>query len=77
MTFSWAPESTVEGHLAKIKDRLNQGRDVVQRLYDSRNTSTPNVVSVPGITPDTFFKGAEPPRQDDLYVYLPILDQTL
>jgi len=65
VVFSWAPENSIEGHIARVKARLAKGLKLVEEIY--RSKAPRRTVNVPGITADTFFDGAPPPRSDDKF----------
>ncbi|KZV72954.1 hypothetical protein PENSPDRAFT_603747 [Peniophora sp. CONT] len=59
----YAAEKTIQDHLTRIKNRLENGLISLREWgYSGWRT-----VEVPGITPDEFGKGADPPLEDDAF----------
>lgn len=61
VVFSWAPESSVEGHISRVKARLARGLKLLQQLAKE----PPWSIDVPGVQHDTFFAGAPLPLPND------------
>jgi len=66
VVFSWTPENIIEAHIARVKDRLLKGLQLVKKL----SHSPPQTVDVPGITPLSFFGGTPLPLPSDKFFVL-------
>ena len=61
--FSWTPESSIEAHITRVKDKLMDGLRLVEEL----SHSPPHTMDVPGITSHRFYSGASLPLSSDKY----------
>jgi len=60
----WAMEGSLQDHFKRIKSRLATGRAKLRELLDE---GSPQTWDVPNAKPNEDFKGAEPPKHDDLF----------
>ncbi|KAF8316114.1 hypothetical protein DL93DRAFT_2056528 [Clavulina sp. PMI_390] len=63
VAFGWSPAKSIEDHLRLARDRLEDGRKLLDEIW--RSQAPPRTVDVPNIEPDTFWNNAPPPKKDD------------
>lgn len=63
VAFGWSPQSSIEGHLAYAKEKLEPGRHLLDKFWKGHDVA--RTVDVPGIVLSTFFNGAPPPLKND------------
>lgn len=59
--FGWTWGNSHEGHLARVKQHLDEGRKILQSEHPT------TLYSIPDITPDTSVAHREPPQEGDKF----------
>ncbi|KDN50150.1 hypothetical protein RSAG8_01486, partial [Rhizoctonia solani AG-8 WAC10335] len=60
----WVMENSIEAHLGRIKQRLSNGRTVLQEIYDSKKIE---IYEVPNVEPEQDVFTRTPPREGDSF----------
>ncbi|QRV76198.1 O-FucT domain protein [Ceratobasidium sp. AG-Ba] len=60
----WAMEKNLESHFARIKARLDKGRNVLEDIYSSKQIQ---IYDVPNVKPETDVFNRPPPRAGDSF----------
>ncbi|KAG8903163.1 hypothetical protein FRB99_003664 [Tulasnella sp. 403] len=62
VTIGWAMEKTLQGHFQRIKDRLSDGRQVLETIVREQKIDT---FDVPDVVPDQSLLALPPPNPND------------